>query len=112
MADAFGLGWRIAMAVRCEKVAPEVASRLIESYDTERRSVAQDVINVAAKLVRDTMHTAKQYVATIERNAGYITGKLSLPAATALSATFCASLTRLPSANQVWGCHTTVQGLH
>ncbi|KAK6193574.1 hypothetical protein LQW54_012323 [Pestalotiopsis sp. IQ-011] len=74
VADAFALGWRIAMAVRCEKVAPEVASRLVESYDTERRSVAQDVINVAAKLVRDTMHTAKQYVATIERNAGYITG--------------------------------------
>jgi phenol 2-monooxygenase (NADPH) len=63
------------MAVRAEKVAPEVASRLIKSYDTERRSVAQDVINVAARLVRDTMHTAKQYVATIEKNAGYITGK-------------------------------------
>ncbi|ETS73021.1 hypothetical protein PFICI_15196 [Pestalotiopsis fici W106-1] len=74
VADAFGLGWRIAMAVRAEKAAPEVASRLIKSYDTERRSVAQDVINVAARLVRDTMHTAKQYVATIEKNAGYITG--------------------------------------
>lgn len=36
--------------------------------------MAQGVIDVASRLVRDTMHTAKQYVETIERNAGYITG--------------------------------------
>lgn len=75
IADAFGLTWRVATAVRNASLAPGAAARLIRSYDTERRAVAQDVINVAAKLVRDTMHTAEQYVSTIEKNAGYITGK-------------------------------------
>ena len=56
-----------------------VPTSLLKSYDTERRSVAQDVINVAARLVRDTQHTAKQYVGTIEKNAGYITGESSVP---------------------------------
>ncbi|KAK6848811.1 hypothetical protein PG995_012644 [Apiospora arundinis] len=71
IADAFGLVWRLALASGKGK---QVASDLIRTYDLERRTVAQDVINVAARLVRDTMHTAKQYVATIEKNAGYITG--------------------------------------
>ncbi|KAK8112314.1 FAD binding domain containing protein [Apiospora kogelbergensis] len=81
IADAFGLIWRLALA--CGKgngdgvgqVAAPAVSKLLGTYDLERRTVAQDVINVAARLVRDTMHTAKQYVATIEKNAGYITGK-------------------------------------
>lgn len=51
------------------------AETLIRSYDTERRTTAQGVIDVAAALVRDTVHTAKQYVGTIQKNAGYITGK-------------------------------------
>ncbi|KAK9419715.1 putative FAD binding domain-containing protein [Seiridium unicorne] len=74
VADAFGLGWRIAAAVHQERLVPDVTTQLIRSYDIERRTVAQDVINVAARLVRDTMHSAQQYVATIEKNAGYITG--------------------------------------
>jgi phenol 2-monooxygenase (NADPH) len=78
-ADAFGLAWRIAAAVDTEQLAPDAAAQLIHSYDAERRATAQDVINVAARLVRDTMHTAKQYVGTIEKNAGYITGKLRDP---------------------------------
>lgn len=92
IADAFGLGWRIAAAIGHGNVNPDVATRLIKSYDTERRTVAQDVINVAARLVRDTMHTAKQYVGTIEKNAGYITGKLVVPRR--LRPFECASLTR------------------
>ncbi|KAI1852997.1 hypothetical protein JX265_012886 [Neoarthrinium moseri] len=74
IADAFGLGWRIALAVRHAKLSPQGASQLVQSYDTERRAVAGDVIGVAAKLVRDTIRTAKEYVGTIEKNAGYITG--------------------------------------
>ncbi|KAH8651432.1 FAD binding domain-containing protein [Xylariales sp. PMI_506] len=74
IADAFALGWRLATVIRNKNLAPGSASQLIKSYDTERRTVAQDVIDVAARLVRDTMHTAKQYVGTIEKNAGYITG--------------------------------------
>ncbi|KAI1803974.1 FAD binding domain-containing protein [Daldinia bambusicola] len=74
IADAFSLSWRLAAAIKNEHLAPGAAVKLIRSYDTERRAVAQEVIDVAATLVRDTAHTAKQYVSTIEKNAGYITG--------------------------------------
>jgi phenol 2-monooxygenase len=75
IADAFALAWRISMAVKASGHGKIRAADLIGTYDKERRSVAQEVINVAASLVRDTVHTAKQYVSTIERNAGYITGE-------------------------------------
>ncbi|CAN8101412.1 unnamed protein product [Discula destructiva] len=74
IADAFALSWRVAAAVKSPDLTSEGALKLIRSYDTERRAVAQNVIDVAAHLVRDTVHTAAEYVATIERNAGYITG--------------------------------------
>lgn len=77
IADAFALSWRLAAAIKSPDLTPEGALRLVRSYDTERRAVAQNVIDVAANLVRDTIHTAAKYVSTIERNAGYITGKLS-----------------------------------
>lgn len=75
IADAFSLAWRLSTTLNLEKQGMIVPESVIRSYDTERRTVAQDVINVAARLVRDTVHTAKQYVGTIEKNAGYITGK-------------------------------------
>lgn len=83
IADAFALAWRLVLAVNKSRggsdastpaLAPDAAARLIRSYDTERRKTAEGVIDVAAKLVRDTIGSAKDYVATIERNAGYITG--------------------------------------
>ncbi|KAI1391856.1 FAD binding domain-containing protein [Hypoxylon trugodes] len=74
IADAFNLSWRVATAAKNTNLAPDAAAKLIRSYDTERRTVAQEVIDVAATLVRDTAHTARQYVSTIEKNAGYITG--------------------------------------
>ncbi|KAI1455481.1 FAD binding domain-containing protein [Annulohypoxylon moriforme] len=74
ISDAFALSWRVVAAVKDEGLTPGAATKLIRSYDTERRAVAQEVIDVAATLVRDTVHTAKQYVSTIEKNAGYITG--------------------------------------
>ncbi|KAI0376982.1 FAD binding domain-containing protein [Hypomontagnella monticulosa] len=74
VADAFSLSWRVAEAAKNDHLHCDAAMKLIRSYDTERRAVAQEVIDVAATLVRDTAHTAKQYVATIEKNAGYITG--------------------------------------
>ncbi|KAI0850713.1 FAD binding domain-containing protein [Daldinia vernicosa] len=73
IADAFSLGWRLAAAVKKTNLTSGAAVKLIRSYDTERRTVAWEVIDVAAALVRDTNHTAKQYVSTIEKNAGYIT---------------------------------------
>lgn len=110
IADAFGLIWRLALA--CGKgngdgvgqVAAPAVSKLLGTYDLERRTVAQDVINVAARLVRDTMHTAKQYVATIEKNAGYITGK-SRPISDPGPMNYGLTLSRF--AMQVWGCRTT-----
>lgn len=78
IADSFALSWRLAQAITNDKLSPDAADKLIRSYDIERRTVAQGVIDVAAKLVRDTVRTAKEYVSTIEKNAGYITGKLVL----------------------------------
>ncbi|KAK7947914.1 uncharacterized protein PG986_008800 [Apiospora aurea] len=86
IADAFGLIWRIALA--CPKMKPMPSQNdqgqndadenrmatIMESYNIERRAVAQNAVKLAATLVRDTRHDAKQYVATIEKNAGYITG--------------------------------------
>ncbi|EXF83450.1 uncharacterized protein N0V96_001292 [Colletotrichum fioriniae] len=74
IADSFALSWRLAQAITNDKLSPDAADKLIRSYDIERRTVAQGVIDVAAKLVRDTVRTAKEYVSTIEKNAGYITG--------------------------------------
>ncbi|KAF2087670.1 putative monooxygenase [Saccharata proteae CBS 121410] len=67
VADAFALSWRLKLAV---SGLPEI----LESYESERRASAVEVINVAAKLVRSTVKTATEYVQLIERNAGYITG--------------------------------------
>ncbi|KAK8038648.1 hypothetical protein PG993_007059 [Apiospora rasikravindrae] len=86
IADAFGLIWRISLACQYREPisAPndqgESSSQddrirtIMESYDIERRAVAQNAVKLAATLVRDTRHDAKQYVATIAKNAGYITG--------------------------------------
>ncbi|PTB71799.1 hypothetical protein M440DRAFT_1473218 [Trichoderma longibrachiatum ATCC 18648] len=75
IADAFSLAWRLALVINQASRLKEGAARtLLQSYDIERRQTAQGVIDVAAALVRDTVHTARQYVGTIEKNAGYITG--------------------------------------
>ncbi|CAH0040471.1 unnamed protein product [Clonostachys solani] len=74
LADAFGLSWRLAMVLKQDNLKTGAADKLLRSYDLERRTTAKGVIDVAAALVRDTVHTAKQYVSTIQRNAGYITG--------------------------------------
>lgn len=86
IADAFALAWRLGYLVEAATssssssspsgslLAPGAAVKLLRSYDAERRATAQGVIDVASRLVRDTMHTAKQYVETIEKNASYITG--------------------------------------
>ncbi|KAK8108098.1 FAD monooxygenase [Apiospora kogelbergensis] len=70
IADAFGLVWRLALACKSTKNA----ETLMTSYALERRTIAQGAIGLAAQLVRDTRHGAERYVATIAKNAGYITG--------------------------------------
>ncbi|KAF4504423.1 hypothetical protein G6O67_007874 [Ophiocordyceps sinensis] len=75
VADAFSLAWRLAAVVSSPStLKPDAADKLLRSYDIERRGTAQGVVDVAAALVRDTVREAKQYVGTIEKNAGYITG--------------------------------------
>ncbi|KAH7226886.1 FAD binding domain-containing protein [Fusarium oxysporum] len=74
VSDAFALAWRLSALARASNLTPEARDDILCSYDIERRSTAAQVIGVAAALVRDTIHTAKKYVSTIERNAGFITG--------------------------------------
>ncbi|KAF4501931.1 phenol 2-monooxygenase [Fusarium agapanthi] len=74
VSDAFALAWRLATLARPSNLTTEARDDILRSYDIERRSTAAQVIGVAAALVRDTIHTAKKYVSTIERNAGFITG--------------------------------------
>ncbi|KAM4063528.1 FAD binding domain-containing protein [Hirsutella rhossiliensis] len=70
IADAFGLAWRLAAVVNVpSSLRADAAGKLLLSYDIERRGTAQGVVDVAAALVRDTVHEAKQYVGTIEKNA-------------------------------------------
>jgi hypothetical protein len=63
------------MVLKQDNLKAGAADKLLRSYDLERRTTAKGVIDVAAALVRDTVHTAKQYVSTIQHNAGYITGR-------------------------------------
>ncbi|KAI6755956.1 hypothetical protein HG530_011692 [Fusarium avenaceum] len=74
IADAIALGWRLGHVLTHQDLKPGVKDTILRSYDTERRAVAQQVVNVAAKLVRDTTHKATQYVGSIEKNSSHITG--------------------------------------
>ncbi|KAJ4004597.1 hypothetical protein NW752_011694 [Fusarium irregulare] len=74
VSDAFALAWRLSSLVTPSGLTARAKQDILSSYDIERRGTAAQVIGVAAALVRDTVHTAKKYVSTIERNAGYITG--------------------------------------
>ncbi|CAM5999992.1 unnamed protein product [Sphagnum balticum] len=69
ISDAFALAWRLNMA--CKVMIPGI----LRSYDQERRTTAQGVVDVAAKLVRSTMRTAEEYVNIVEKSAANITGE-------------------------------------
>ncbi|KAK2624568.1 hypothetical protein QTJ16_005761 [Diplocarpon rosae] len=68
ISDAFALSWRLNLAVR------GVSPQALQSYDAERRVVAEGVVNVAAKLVRSTLRTADEYVKIVELSSANITG--------------------------------------
>lgn len=74
LCDAFNLIWRLHFLLRHPALPQSTRDSLLASYDTERRSTATRVIDVAAKLVRSTLAAARQYVQLIEQNAGFITG--------------------------------------
>lgn len=101
IADAFALAWRVATAVKNPDLTTDGALKLIRSYDAERRAVAQGVISVAANLVRDTVRTAQEYVSTIEKNAGYITGAIPSQSSS------IGQVSNARSARQGWASPTT-----
>lgn len=74
LADAFNLVWKLNMVLNFG--APK---KLLQSYEDERRLVAQNVIEASGELVRSTKHSAngthaQDYVRIVEKRAGNITG--------------------------------------
>lgn len=74
LADAFNLMWKLNMIINFG--APK---ELLQSYEEERKPVAQSVIETSAELVRSTKYSqngthAQDYVKIVQRRAGNITG--------------------------------------
>lgn len=74
IADAFNLIWKLNMVMNYR--AP---TKLLQSYEDERKQVALGVIETSGELVRSTKYSqnrthAQDYVKIVQRRAGYITG--------------------------------------
>lgn len=74
LADAFNLIWKLNMVMNFG--APV---ELLQSYEEERKPVAQNVIETSAELVRSTRYSqngthAQDYVKIVQKHAGNITG--------------------------------------
>ena len=74
LADAFNLMWKLNMVMNFGAPA-----ELLQSYENERRTVAQSVIESSGELVRSTKYShrgthAQDYVKIVQRRAGNITG--------------------------------------
>jgi hypothetical protein len=74
LADAFNLMWKINMVMNFN--AP---IELLQSYENERKPIAQSVIESSGELVRTTKYSqngthAQDYVKVVQRRAGNITG--------------------------------------
>lgn len=74
LGDAFNLMWKVNMVMKF--AAP---AKLLQSYEDERRPVAQSVIETSGELVRSTKYSqtgthARDYVKIVQRRAGNITG--------------------------------------
>lgn len=74
LADAFNLMWKLGMVLK--HGAPR---SLLQSYETERKPVAQKVIETSGELVRSTKFSkdgthAQDYVKLVQKYAGNITG--------------------------------------
>ncbi|PRP82497.1 putative monooxygenase [Planoprotostelium fungivorum] len=67
VSDAFAFVWRINLHLKG-------LHKVLRTYEEERHASAQNVINIAAQLVRSTVKTAKEYVNLVEQNSKYITG--------------------------------------
>lgn len=74
LADAFNLMWKLNMVLQFG--AP---TKLLQSYESERKPVAQSVIAASGELVRSTKFSqsgthAQDYVKIVQKRAGNITG--------------------------------------
>lgn len=74
IADAFNLMWKLNMVMNFGAPA-----ELLQSYENERRPVAQSVIETSGELVRSTKYSqnethAQDYVKIVQKRAGNITG--------------------------------------
>lgn len=74
LADAFNLMWKLNRVIN--QNAP---TQLLNSYENERKPVAQSVIDTSGELVRSTKYSqngthAQDYVKIVQKRAGNITG--------------------------------------
>jgi 2-polyprenyl-6-methoxyphenol hydroxylase-like FAD-dependent oxidoreductase len=74
IADAFNLVWKLNMVVNFG--AP---TKLLQTYESERKPVALSVVETSGELVRSTKYSdsgthAQDYVKIVQRRAGNITG--------------------------------------
>lgn len=74
LADAFNLMWKLNLVLN-----HGAGSELLQSYESERKPVAQSVIEASGELVRSTKFSengthAEDYVKIVQKRAGNITG--------------------------------------
>ncbi|MCO1575464.1 FAD-binding protein [Crossiella sp. SN42] len=74
LSDAFNLMWKIGMAVNADS-----STEILRTYEQERKPVALSVVETSGVLVRSTKYSeggthAVDYVKTVEKRAGNITG--------------------------------------
>lgn len=74
LADAFNLMWKMNMVLNFG-----ASTELLQSYETERKAVAESVIETSGELVRATKYSetgthAQDYVKIVQKRAGNITG--------------------------------------
>lgn len=74
LADAFNLIWKLNMVIN-----HGASEKILQSYEDERRPVAQNVIATSGELVRSTKYSengthAQDYVKIVQKRAGNITG--------------------------------------
>ncbi len=74
LADAFNLMWKMNMVLKFG-----ASTELLQSYESERKPVAQSVIEASGELVRSTKYSetgthAQDYVKIVQKRAGNITG--------------------------------------
>ena len=74
VADAFNLIWKLSMVMNFG-----AQHKLLQTYESERKPVALSVVETSGELVRSTKYSdtgthAQDYVKTVQKRAGNITG--------------------------------------